>query len=179
MMAKENDAPVGASPGPPTLKIWSYFAIIACFVAVWLVFEFTLSIRGAWGKMVRLDCQHNLRQIGLMACEYAGDHGGNMPSSWVELNFVGEYTNWARILRCPATRHEIGIWKQVDLWADYRLLPGRSTNDPPATILALEPLANHGSLGANVLFVDGSTAWWPASRVLDATSGIETNRPTK
>jgi prepilin-type processing-associated H-X9-DG protein len=52
------------------------------------------------------------------------------------------------------------------LWADYRLLPGRTTNDPPDRVLAVEPLANHGSSGANVLFVDGSCEWWPVSRFL-------------
>ncbi len=92
---------------------------------------------------------------------------------------MGDYSNWAKLLRCPSTRHDIGIWPQVDLWADYRLLPGRSTNDPSDLILVIEPLGNHGSAGANVLFVDGSTQWWPASRVLRASVEAVTNNAIK
>jgi len=124
------------------------------------------AVHSAWGRMVRLDCECNLRQLGLRCREYAAEHNGHFPSAWVELNFVGDDTNWAKLLRCPQTDHEIGAWTQVDLWADYRLLPGRTTNDPPDRILALEPLGNHGSAGANVLFVDGATQWWPLSRLL-------------
>jgi prepilin-type processing-associated H-X9-DG protein len=124
------------------------------------------SVRTAWGRMVRLDCQSNLRQLGLRCREYAAEHNGHFPSAWVELNFVGDDTNGAKLLRCPQTDHEIGAWTQVDLWADYRLLSGRTTNDPSDRILALEPLGNHGSAGANVLFVDGGTQWWPLSRLL-------------
>ena len=129
----------------------------------------------AWGKLVRLDCLTNLKNIGVVCREYADEHGGHFPSTWVELNLTGEKANWAKLFRCPSTRHEVGMWPQVDLWSDYRLLPGRTTNDPPDRILALEPLANHGSDGANVLFVDGSTQWWPALRLLGSADGMSTN----
>jgi prepilin-type processing-associated H-X9-DG protein len=154
-------------------------AAIAAIIAVVVVVMLVSAYRAAWGKMVRLDCQSNLRQIGLRCREYAVVQDGHFPSTWVELNLVGDDANWAKLLRCPLTGHEVGIWAQVDLWADYRLLPGRSTNDPPDRILALEPLANHGSAGANVLFVDGGTQWWPASRLLGAAVGIVTNNATK
>ncbi len=133
----------------------------------------------AWEKMVRLDCQSNLRQIGLKCREYAAEHAGHFPSTWAELNLVGDDANWAKLLRCPSTRHEIGTWTQVDSWADYRLLPERSTNDSPIRILAIEPLGNHGSAGANVLFVDGGTQWWPALRVLEAAIETATNSAAK
>jgi prepilin-type processing-associated H-X9-DG protein len=67
---------------------------------------------------------------------------------------------------CPCAGHNPGAWERLDLWSDYHLLPERTTNNPATTVLVIEPLANHSSKGANVLFVDGSTAWWPASRVL-------------
>ena len=124
------------------------------------------AVSQAYKKFIRIGCVHNLVQLGLRCREYAAAHEGHFPSTWVDLNFVGEDANWAKVLRCPSTRHEIGVWTQVDLWSDYRLLPGRSTNDPGDRILAIEPLGNHGSSGANVLFVDGSCQWWPVSRLL-------------
>ena len=133
----------------------------------------------AWEKMLRLDCLNNLRQLGLICREYAATHNGKFPSTWVELNFVGEYTNCAKLLCCPSTHHEVGIWTRVDAWANYRLLPDRSTNDTPDQILAIEPLGNHGSAGANVLFVDGGTAWWSARRVLEVTAETTANSVTK
>jgi prepilin-type processing-associated H-X9-DG protein len=143
-------------------------AVIIVVGAIRLVSDFDL----AWEKMVRLDCQGNLRELGIPCFEYAAKHDGHFPSTWSELNFVGADANWSKLLRCPSTHHETGTLAKVDLWADYRLLPGRSTNDVPNTILALEPLANHKSIGANVLFVDGSTAWWPAARLLGNSTNL-------
>jgi prepilin-type processing-associated H-X9-DG protein len=124
------------------------------------------SISRAWAKMSRLDCEFNLRQLSVPCREYAAKHNGSFPSKWSELDLTEDNANWVNILHCPRTYREIGAWTNVDLWADYRLIPGRSTNDPPDTILAIEPLENHASEGANVLFVDGSTAWWPLARVV-------------
>jgi len=128
------------------------------------------SVQKAWGRMLRLDCESNLRLLGVRCREYATHHDGHFPATWVELNFTGADADWAKLLRCPQTHHEIGDWTQVDLWADYRLLQGRTTNDPADRILAIEPLGNHGSAGANLLLVDGSTQWWPLSRLLGPTT---------
>jgi prepilin-type processing-associated H-X9-DG protein len=117
-----------------------------------------------------------LSELGVRCREYAEKHNGHFPSAWDELDFVGDDANWAKVLCCPQTHHEIGAWSAVNLKAEYRLLPGRSTNDPPDTILALEPLENHASMGANVLFVDGRTEWWPRSRLLEPRT--QPTRPT-
>lgn len=143
-------------------KLWIVLIVIIAVVAI----MFLQAFHKAWARMLRLDCESNLRQIGLDCRVYAAEHDGHFPSTWLDLKSVGEEANLARCLRCPQTGHEVGTWEHVDLWADYRLLPGRSTNDPSDRILALEPLNNHGSAGANVLFVDGSTQWWPQARLL-------------
>ena len=174
-MSEAHSTPEKSPPRPSRSSIW---AAIACIIALGVVVVLVSGYEG-WGKMLRLDCQSNLRQISLRCREYAAAHDGHFPASWGELNFVWEDSNWAKLLRCPSTHHEIGVWTQVDLWADYRLLPGRSTNDPPDRILALEPLGNHGSAGANVLFVDGSTQWWALSRLLGPAVGVATNNATK
>ncbi len=155
-----------AAAGLPRCSPRKMWVAIAGMIVIGVILMVVSAFKEAWGKMVRLDCQSNLRQIGMQCREYAAKHDGHFPSTWVELDFVGEDTNWAKLLRCPSTGHEVGIWTQVDLWSDYRLLPGRSTNDPTDRVLALEPLANHRSAGANVLLVDGSTQWWPAPRLL-------------
>jgi prepilin-type processing-associated H-X9-DG protein len=149
--------------------------ILGTIASIILVFGAMLlqSVNKAWAKMVRLDCEHNLSQLGVRCREYAVKHNGHFPSAWVELDFVGDDANWAKVLRCPQTHHETGAWSTVDLWSDYRLLPGRSTNDPPDTILAVEPLGNHASTGANVLFVDGRTEWWPQSRLLEPRGNLQ------
>jgi len=134
------------------------------------------AVKSAWEKMLRLDCNYALREIGFLCREHAAAHGGHFPNTWAELNVPDEdETNLVKLLRCPSTGHEVGAWSQIDLWSDYRLLPGRTTNDPPNRILAIEPLANHQSAGANVLFVDGSTQWWPAARVLGITNEMNAN----
>jgi len=175
-MAETNTISEG-SPRRPSP--WFILAAVAVVVAVIVVVMLVSATRAAWEKLVRLDCMNNLRQMGLSCREYAAEHGGHFPSKWSELNFVGDNTNWVKVLRCPDTGHELGAWSQVDHWSDYRLLPGRSTNDPPETILAIEPLANHKGEGANALFVDGSTAWWSAARVLRAGIEMGTNNLPK
>jgi prepilin-type processing-associated H-X9-DG protein len=146
-------------------RLATILSVIASIVVLGVV-VFVLAVRQGFKGLARTDCGESLRQIGLRCREYAASHDGRFPSTWVELKFVGEDANWAQLLRCPSTGHGVGDWAQVDLWADYRLIPGRTTNDPPGTILAVEPLANHGSTGANVLFVDGCNQWWPAWRIL-------------
>lgn len=116
------------------------------------------------------DCRMlNLRNIGVRCREFAEVHEGRFPTKWSELEWedMGGITNttWPRVFICPTVGHESGDWDQVDLWSDYRLIPGRTTNDSPDTVLAIEPLSNHKT-GANVLFVDGSSQWWPTAKVI-------------
>lgn len=116
------------------------------------------------------DCRLlHLRQIGVRCRMFAMYHEGRFPAKWSELEWsdMGGITNttWPRLFACPTAGHGAGDWAQVDLWSDYRLMPGLSTNDPPKTILAIEPLSNHET-GANVLFVDGSSTWLTREQVL-------------
>ncbi len=167
-------AEANVNPAPTRGRSRSWKILTPMIIGLILVCGVSLlrAVHTAWGKMLRLDCGYNLHELALACREYAAEHGGRYPSRWVDLNFTGENSNWAKLLRCPQTYHDIGTWTQVDLWADYRLIPGRSTSDAPTTILALEPLGNHASAGANVLFVDGATAWWPQSRLLGATKSV-------
>jgi prepilin-type processing-associated H-X9-DG protein len=124
-----------------------------------------LSLMGGCGEHMKYHCGQQLRYLGVGCRMYATTHDGRLPSKWSELSEVEDGMAWDKLLCCPVSGHAAGSWAQADFWADYRLIPGRTTNDPPDTVLAIEPLSNHKT-GANVLFVDGSSQWWPAKRVL-------------
>ena len=114
------------------------------------------------------DCRMLLaRNLGVECRVYAAKHDGQFPTKWSDLEWDGMdgITNMTWVYACPTVGHGVGDWRLVDLWSDYRLIPGCTTNDPPETILAIEPLSNHET-GANVLFVDGSSQWWPKTKVL-------------
>ena len=116
------------------------------------------------------DCGRSLRvNLGIRLREHAEKHDGRFPNRWSELEWddMGGITNttWPRVFVCPTVGHGPGNWKSVDLWCDYILIPGRTTSDTNEKVLAIEPLANHKT-GVNVLFVDGSSAWWSATYLL-------------
>lgn len=143
------------------ITLWILVFIIGIFLGM-VVKAF---LRG-WDKMVIMDCEHQLSEIGVECRIYARDHGGRFPSQWTDLTCVEGAENWRRMFRCPYSGHDAGGWTNVDLWADYHLLPGRTMNDPPNRILAVENLANHKGTGANVLYVDGSSGWLATSKLL-------------
>lgn len=122
----------------------------------------------AWDRMVLLDCQSQLREIGWHCRNYADQHHGLFPSLWIDLRVDETNGDWRIDFRCPYGGHNPGAWENIDLWSDYRLIPGRTTNDPPNRILAVENLADHKGTGANVLYVDGSTQWLSVSNLLKA-----------
>jgi len=126
---------------------------------------FALIISQQIKKLMKYECGLQFRHIGVGCRMYGEAHEGRLPSKWSDLDEVKDGPPWHKMLHCPMSGHEAGIESQVDLWADYRLIPGRTTNDPPNTVLAIELLSNHKS-GANVLFVDGSSTWWPAAKIL-------------
>ncbi len=146
-------------------KLILALGVIVVAVPVLYVAAVTIGLKAH----LKEDCGMQLRNIGERCREHAAKHGGQFPAKWSELEWddMGgiENTTWDRQFACPTVGHGVGNWKQVDLWSGYRLIPGRMTNDSPDTVLAIEPLSNHET-GANVLFVDGSSAWWSAARVM-------------
>jgi len=143
-------------------KVICFGVIISTVVIVTL---FCLSFMSGCREHMKYDCGLQLRHIGVGCRMYAETHEGRLPSQWSDLSEVEDGMAWDKMFRCPMSGHESGNWEQVDLWADYRLIPGRTTNDPPNVILAIELLSNHKS-GANVLLVDGSSGWLSAAQVL-------------
>ena len=145
-----------------------FIALGICMIAVPILYAAAVMI--AMKVHLKEDCMMtNLRNIGVRCREHAEKHEGQFPAKWSELEWddMGGITNttWDRQFVCPTAGRRPGDWKQVDYWSDYRLIPGRTTNDWQYTILAIEPLSNHET-GANVLFVDGSATWLTAAQVL-------------
>lgn len=166
---------------PDSALSWKAKLLIAVGVSiVVLPILYVALVTMALRAHLKDDCRTlNMRNIGLRCRMHAADHNGQFPAKWSDLEWddMGgiENTTWDRAFVCPTVGHDPGNWKQVDLWSDYRLIPGRTTNDAPDTILAIEPLSNHET-GANVLFVDGSTTWWPAAKVIGGKL-LSTNSP--
>ena len=156
-------------------KIFIAVGIIVVAAPILYVAAVTLGLKAH----LKEDCGMQLRNVGVRCREHAAQHGGQFPAKWSDLKWDDmdgiENTTWNRQFICPTVGHGVGNWTQIDLWSDYRLIPGRTTNDPPDTVLAIEPLSNHET-GANVLFVDGSSAWWPTAKVIGQKL-ISTNAP--
>src|SRR5689334_12969890 len=137
-------------------KIFVILGVLVIALPILYVVAITIALK-AHSKD---DCRTlNMRHIGLRCRMHAANHDGQFPAKWSDLEWddmdgIGN-TTWDRAFVCPTVGHGPSDWKQVDLWSDYRLIPGRTTNDSWNTVLAIEPLSNH-ERGANVLFVDGS-----------------------
>jgi prepilin-type processing-associated H-X9-DG protein len=150
------------------VKLFIALGIIVLAAPVVYVAAVTIGLKAH----LKEDCGMQLRNIAERCREHAARHEGKFPAKWSDLEWgdMGgiENTTWNRQFVCPTVGHGVGNWQQIDLWSDYRLIAGRTTNDAPDTVLAIEPISNHKS-GVNVLFVDGSSTWLPISRVLEQT----------
>lgn len=128
-----------------------------CLVTCVAIVAFAVhSLSFAWK---RDQCGQQLKRLGVDLRIFASRHEGRFPSYWSELDPVGDTQSWLRQFQCPTGAHPKGDWKNVDAWSDYRLVPGKSTNDPPNTVLALESAACHSGKGAHVLYVSGQVEW--------------------
>ena len=137
----------------------------------------SIGLMEGFKKHARYDCQLQLGRIGVLTREFASAHNGRFPNNWIELESFLPSTNWHQMFICPSTGHSPEAWDRAATWVDYRLIAGRTTNQPPETILAIEPLSNHRS-GANAQFIDGRTMWIPAGDPLRAL-GIDFGSPNK
>jgi len=164
-MAESNPNREISRPMSRKMATWLGVVCGAVMVMVLLV----LSLWQGHREHMKYDCGLQLRNIGRRCRIYAAEHNGVFPGKWSELEWNDldgiEDTTWDRLFVCPMSGRPVGKWGQVDGWFTYRLIPGRTTNDQPGTVLAIELLSDRES-GGNVLFVDGSSTWWSASLIL-------------
>jgi prepilin-type processing-associated H-X9-DG protein len=131
----------------------------------------------------RVKCGSNLRQIGQAIAFYAQKHGGQYPPSLAVLPSFEDVTS--DVMICPSSNDERATANDVpgvvaELAAAEGNSPGhkhclsyvyagRALTQGTAkemTVVAYEPLENHGGAGTNVLFGDGHVEFvdkqsWP------------------
>ena len=141
----------------PAKSKWRGIIIGVC-IALIVVYWFAWLRTYAMERAMRQKCLSNLYALGSACKMYEMDHPGQFPTNW--FCFKDYYSNPC-LLRCPSRPERYGTLANVDTWSDYILVPNLTTNDPPKTILAYEPLRNHKE-GGNVLYLDGSVYWLSA-----------------
>jgi prepilin-type processing-associated H-X9-DG protein len=136
-------------------------------------------------------CSINLKQIGMAIDQYARDHNGQYPDSFATVLRNEDLV--AAVFNCPssgespaegATPEAIAANLGEGNHLSY-IYAGRGMNAASvsaATVMAYEPLSNHG-LGMNVLYGDGHVEWVKqadAERIIAAESaraGTQTTQP--
>ena len=130
----------------PLVRWWVPLLGVVAGVAGSILIANWLNARN--GTPPRVMCAANLGHIGTSCVTYAESNHGKMPTSLDLLTQGGRRALCLpKQIICPTCGRKF----------DY--IPGRTIYDDPRTVLAYEPLGNHGGTGANVLRVDGSVKW--------------------
>lgn len=99
-----------------------------------------------------IKCEANARLLSLALHMYAADHDDAFPP---ELgNLYPGYVKEEKIFDCPASKL-IGTAAK----SDYEYVPGLSEASQPAEVIIYDRDGNHGSLGRNIVRVNGSVEW--------------------
>jgi len=112
----------------------------------------------------------NLRQIGLSAQLYAGEHGGSFPANIQSLALY--YPLASAVYICPINGHKPGDLRSVEQWSDSVLVPNRTLDDPADTVLAFTKPECYPGTGGYVCLVDGSANWYPLEEYQRLTAGL-------
>jgi len=109
-------------------------------------------------RAYRAKCMSNLSQIGKCCIMYAMDYDEKLPP---DLKSLAEYAgDIPSMFVCPKTGKEPGDLDSVDEWTDYVLVPNRSLDDPPQSVLAFSRPECYPGRGGNVLTIDGAVQWY-------------------
>ncbi|MBI4559871.1 MAG: DUF4190 domain-containing protein [Candidatus Hydrogenedentes bacterium] len=102
----------------------------------------------------RVQCQNNLKQIGLACAMYAGEHQGGMPGSLAEL--YPEYAPSLEIFVCPSAEDKTGNPAHINEWTSYEFAPSDvKWDDQRDKIICQDNAEYHLPTGRNHLFGDG------------------------
>jgi prepilin-type processing-associated H-X9-DG protein len=162
-----------APPAPPRSRFrYVVRAVGILVVGGMLISVFLPSLCRSRETANRIKCASNLRQIGQAITLYAQEHDGHYPPSLAVLPSVEDLS--AEVMTCPSSNDEKSTATDAagivaDLTAAETNAPdhkpclsyaytGQALTEKTATqttIVAYEPLVNHGDDGANVLFGDG------------------------
>jgi prepilin-type processing-associated H-X9-DG protein len=143
--------------------LWTIFLALLAYVGAAMLFPPRPTIHRA--RQVK--CASNLRQIGMALSLYTKDAGSPQYPPGLEL-LVEKADVGPDVFVCPAA----GDQKATGATTRQRVedfLAGKhcsyvyvgaklTAGDSAAHVVAYEPLSNHGGVGANVLYNDGSVA---------------------
>jgi len=118
------------------------------------------ALAGARGGARKAQCRNNLSQIAICSRQYALVNDGKYPPNFRALSEFVEDPSNPRMFVCPSTGKQPGSFATVDQWSDYVLVPNRSMDDEPDTILAFTKPECYPGKGGHVLTVDGAVQWF-------------------
>ncbi|MGD1278780.1 MAG: hypothetical protein ABR964_16325 [Tepidisphaeraceae bacterium] len=123
---------------------------------------------------LRVRCAWNLRQIGQGIFRYCNDHQGQFPDLFATELANEEITS--DVFVCPSSSDTRANGPTTQATISQLATPGHCSyiylgggltlkTVTPQTVVAYEPLANHGGQGMNVLFGDFHVDWIAATSV--------------
>jgi len=122
------------------------FVVAIFMLAITLLTPFVRMVKE---RSRRIDCEKNLRNIGLALGAYAYEHGKEFPKELKEL--YPNYITTQAVFDCPASK-VIGTPDKPD----YIYTPGFKALSPAKSVVVEDIDGNHGKSGRNILRVDGS-----------------------
>jgi prepilin-type processing-associated H-X9-DG protein len=152
-----------ATPAPKRRTPF-YLALAFAAVAIFAMVSNLTSTGRPRAVANRVKCASNLRQIGQAILIYSNDHNGQYPDDFQTLLLTTDITSECFV--CPSSNDVLATGPTTQAIANnlttgghlsYMYLgKGMNTRTISAdTVVAYEPLSNHGNDGSNVLFGDG------------------------
>lgn len=124
------------------------FAVTAALILI-----FTPVIRHVNHRQMKVECENNLKKIGMSMYMYANRNEGRFPASLKTL-YEENYLSDKTIMDCPASR----IKGTIDE-PDYVYVSGLSVKTSENQPVVFDKENNHPGRGRNVLFLDGEISW--------------------
>ena len=110
-------------------------------------------IRYSQGRMDKIVCANNLREVGLAMYIYAREHEGRFPQTLQAL-YDEHYLADKKLMDCPGSV-SVGTPEEPD----YVYTTGLTVRDPSLEVLVRDKEKNHREGGRNVLYVNGEVTW--------------------